>query len=102
MRNVIAAQPGFELIYVDADEPPAIVLREPVIAWEVEILERGERDIEAICPSGSRQWHALQYPDGKIYDFVSEETFDDLAGLIEHHQWREKQRKNEQAGKGLA
>lgn len=100
MRNVIPAQPGFELVYVDAEDTPPIVIIEPVIAWVVEPLATGSTAIQAVCPSAIRDWHAVKHPNGKVFCYVTEETFDSLDEFVEVRAMREKQERDRKAAGG--
>lgn len=73
-KTIIPAQPGFFVVYIDAEDEPVYVETSPVVAWEIETLKNGV-DANPITYDGQGDIHGVVFPDGRARHYVLEETF---------------------------
>jgi hypothetical protein len=67
-ETVVAALPGFELLYLNEDNEGnwLVVEAHPVIAWRIKGNDR-----EPIAPDHLGNEYVVRYPNGKISEFTS-------------------------------
>lgn len=84
MKSIIPAQPGYSLVYIDADpgETP-YVDSTPVIAWLVETEDKNDiTSTTPVTPNDLTDGQFLQAPDGRLYHYGAGEWFDTIEQAV--------------------
>lgn len=92
MKSIIPAQPGYSLVYIDAEpgETP-YVDSTPVIAWLVETEDKhGSTSTTPVTINDTTDGQFLQAPDGRLFHYGAGEWFDTLEQAVAFSAKRER------------